>query len=161
MSGAGINDSAWLEAAVHAVGGIAATTFGIEGAVEMVAAGEQATSCDCTACIALVGEEVAIQLGITSSKDGCQALVRSMLCREPDEPLEEADITDAMGEIANILAGQVKTDMASRGLSMNLGLPIFLHGTIELTDALDVSTGHIRIGDIPIILTILKKQNSS
>jgi hypothetical protein len=61
------------------------------------------------AYLALVAQGEPIQLGLLADPGGCQLLARTLLGMDPDdEELPTSDVSDAMCEIINIVAGGVK-----------------------------------------------------
>src|SRR5512138_2280299 len=94
----------WLAATVDSAAEFAATTLrGTLGHVES----HDAIPAQVTGCfVALVGEDESIQIGIAASAEGCQSLAQALFAS--DEPLDDADVSDALGEITNIVAGGVK-----------------------------------------------------
>ena len=78
--------------------------------------------------IALTAENGGWQLAVMGSKKSCQALTRGMFAMEDDEEPEMADLADAMGEIANVAAGVMKSSRAEAGQKVQLGLPLFMEG---------------------------------
>ena len=55
-------------------------------------------------------------------------MTRSLFAMEADESPEMEDIADAMGEIANVAAGVMKSSRAAAGQKVQLGLPLFMEG---------------------------------
>ena len=78
--------------------------------------------------IALTAENGGWQLAVMGSKKSCQVLTRGMFAMEPDEDPEMEDLADAMGEIANVAAGVLKSSRAEAGQKVQLGLPLFMEG---------------------------------
>ncbi|MBU8869967.1 MAG: chemotaxis protein CheX [Gemmatimonadales bacterium] len=78
--------------------------------------------------IALTAENGGWQLAVMGSKNGCQILTRSLFAMEDDEEPEMVDMADAMGEIANVAAGVLKSSRAAAGQKVQLGLPLFMEG---------------------------------
>jgi CheY-specific phosphatase CheX len=78
--------------------------------------------------IALTAENGGWQLAVMASKDSCMDLTRAMFAMEPDEDPEMADMADAVGEIANVAAGVLKSSRAAAGQAVQLGLPLFMEG---------------------------------
>lgn len=78
--------------------------------------------------IALTAENGGWQLAVMGSKACCQALSRGMFAMEPEEAPEMEDMADAMGEIANVAAGVLKSSRAAAGQKVQLGLPLFMEG---------------------------------
>ncbi len=48
---------------------------------------------------------------------------------EDNEEPEMADVADAVGEIANVAAGVLKSSRAKAGQAVQLGLPLFMAGS--------------------------------
>jgi chemotaxis protein CheX len=70
--------------------------------------------------------------------------VSAMLGMETTELTD--DIKDAIGEIANIVAGGVKTELSTQGISFDLSLPSVISGehyTIHLKDSQNVQKSTI------------------
>ncbi|HWV38479.1 MAG TPA: chemotaxis protein CheX [Vulgatibacter sp.] len=99
-----------------------------------------------------------LQVGIASSLDGCCSIARSLLMMGPDEDLSASDVADAVGEFINILAGELKTRIAKDLSPITLGLPLFLNGAIEPTEALDFAIADLRIGETAASLLIVHQK---
>ena len=65
---------------------------------------------------------------------------------------------DAMSEILNILAGKVKSRLASRDGSLKLGLPIFLVGQIQMTANMERAAGEVEMGPVPCQLLVFRNR---
>ncbi len=157
--GANIQD--WLDAVIEASDELASVALGLDN-TELIGIKEAPPENDGSAYIALVGEKTSIQLGILSNKEGCQLMARTLLAMEPEEEdLEESEVADAVSEIANILAGQVKTIMAQKDASVNLGIPIFVHGGIEVTEAMNIAAADMKLGSIPVTFLVLKTDSGA
>jgi len=79
--------------------------------------------------IALTAENGGWQLAVMGNKEGCSSLTRSLFAMEDDEVPEMEDLADAMGEIANVAAGVLKSSRAKAGQKVQLGLPLFMEGS--------------------------------
>jgi len=152
----------WLDASGICVEEFASTSLGCEdseilGNVKTIPQGMAG------AYLAMVGTDESIQIGFVSSKEGCKSLSGALLCMEPEEldELTDADIADAMGEVINIIAGMVKTEMSKLNANFNLGLPIFLDGKIETSPQQESGAVKIRIGEIETQMIIVKQQETS
>jgi CheY-specific phosphatase CheX len=55
-------------------------------------------------------------------------VTRAMMGAGPEEPLSEADINDVIGELANIIAGKLKSCFRTTGGPCNLSLPTIVRG---------------------------------
>jgi CheY-specific phosphatase CheX len=53
---------------------------------------------------------------------------------EPDEEIDQDDMFDSIGEVANIIAGSVKTSLAGENISAQLGLPLAVEGRVHTTE---------------------------
>lgn len=80
--------------------------------------------------VALTAEDRSVQIGLVASDEHCPTLVRAFLQLEEDEELEDQDVADALGEMANVLAGGVKVRLEDG--SLNLGLPVVLRGVRDM-----------------------------
>lgn len=148
---------AWLDATRAAAAEFAEMTLG-----QPVAALEEGDGLDAdlTACfVALVWGEQSVQIGVSSNRDSCQALAQALF--ESDEPLAEEDVSDALGEIANIMAGSVKTTMVNSYKDLRLGLPIVLDGHLRLTDRQEMAYVDVKLGNVPARLVVIRSRDAS
>jgi CheY-specific phosphatase CheX len=77
-----------------------------------------------------------------------------LLGERPDG--EDEMLQDAVRELTNILAGQMQRYLASAGLQMGLGLPLYVGGAKALNVGASLSSGaavHVRLGlpDEPVL----------
>jgi hypothetical protein len=80
------------------------------------------------AFMSLVTPEEPIQVGLVVERPGSQVLAKALLGMEAgDEDLPESDVSDAMCEVINMVAGGLKRRADGR-LSIVLGLPLFVSG---------------------------------
>jgi len=113
------------------------------------------------AYLGLVAQEEPIQVGILVDGPGCQALSKALLGMEPaDEDLPPSDVSDAMCEIINIIAGGLKRRVAQR-MPVTMGLPIFVSGHPLPNQQQTVLARSIKIGEVAAsVLLLTQKQNS-
>jgi chemotaxis phosphatase CheX-like protein len=85
----------------------------------------------CGIYIPLLSDEYALQLGLLATRDVCTTLARALLGDiDGTEPMEsDADVFDAVGEVTNMIAGQVKVLLADR-LALKVGVPLALRGRV-------------------------------
>jgi hypothetical protein len=141
----------WLKATVDAASEFASTTLDAPLQSPDVS-GELPP--DLTGCfVALVGDEGSFQIGLASDVAGCQTLARTLFAS--DEDLPESDVSDALGEVANIVAGGVKKRMATVQQPLSLGLPIVMEGHIRITERQQIAQLDVRLGQIPVRLLIV------
>ncbi|MBN2798877.1 MAG: chemotaxis protein CheX [Deltaproteobacteria bacterium] len=107
------------------------TMLGIEGTV---VSADEVPRAEIAASMPLEGQPGG-QLLLGFSHEAATRLVGEMLGMEPDE-LEEDDLADGIGEMANIIAGFAKTRLSEAGVHFNLALPEILAGD-ELASHMD------------------------
>lgn len=66
--------------------------------------------------------------GLHCVPEGAKAIAQSMLGMSPDEELSRADIQDAVGEVANMVMGNLKTLIADIFGDMQISVPTVIWG---------------------------------
>ncbi len=66
--------------------------------------------------------------GISSSHPGAQAIAAGMLGMESGASLSDSEIVDALGEIANMIMGGVKTRVQNEIPNIEISIPSVIHG---------------------------------
>ena len=86
----------------------------------------------CGVYIPLLTEGTALQMGVLGTRDVCTALARSLLGEmEGEAPVEsDADVFDAVGEVTNLIAGNVKVLLADKGVAIKVGVPLAMRGRV-------------------------------
>lgn len=143
--------SIWLEATADSMAEICRTTLAMElrRNVDAPKLPPNLTGC----FVALVGQEESLQIGLASDAVGCQLLARTLF--GADNELSDTDVNDALGEIANILAGGVKTRMSKTHAGIQLSLPIVMEGHLRVTDRQRVDQLDVALNDVPIRLLVV------
>ena len=150
-----ISPNQWLEAAVAAATELAKTSLCMT-ASRVVAKHDKLPDDMSGSWVALVGNGTSVQVGLALSQDGCHALSRAFLRMSPDEgPLAEDDVIDALGEMANVIAGGVKRRMANLDPTTRLGLPIVVRGRVEVGDRMSAAMAELQVGKTTAHLIIL------
>lgn len=67
-------------------------------------------------------------LGVCCDMNGARAIAAGMLCMESPNELTEEDLVDAMGEIANMVMGAVKTRLQNDVESIMISIPAVVQG---------------------------------
>jgi len=148
--------NAWLNATIEATAEFSTTTLD----APLTALDSSNLPLDLTGCfVALVGEVGSLQIGLASDSVGCQTLAKALF--GSDEDLPEEDVGDALGEIANIVAGGVKKRMASGEISLALGLPIVMEGHIRLTERQQIAQVDVLLGQVQTRLLIVSSKGLS
>lgn len=108
------------------------------------------------AYLALVGPTGAVQIGLASIPEGCQALAKGLMGMGPaDPPLPEREMADAVCEIVNIVAGAFKARVRDRAGPLQMGLPVFIQGAVQATDRVAVRVAEVRLGDVPAVILLV------
>jgi len=106
--------------------------------------------------------------------EGCLAVCFSMVCAktialnmlgmEPDEKISEGDINDAIGEIANMVMGGVKSRLKDNTKNINVSIPTVVSGSElknSLGDGAERISVMVNIEDEHIAeLSLLYRENS-
>jgi chemotaxis phosphatase CheX-like protein len=85
----------------------------------------------CGVYIPLLSDEFALQLGLLATRDVCTTLARALIGdMDGAEPMDsDADVFDAVGEVTNMIAGQVKV-LLSEKVNIKVGVPLALKGRV-------------------------------
>ena len=111
-----------------------------------------------TAIVPIKGDGSEFGVGFAVDEQGCHLLAAALM--DPDgtldlEPLPESDVLDALGEIANLMAGQVKLRLHQRGIAARLGTPVTLVDQPIVDDAENRQVASCQIGKINVELLFL------
>lgn len=147
--------SAWLEAIANSMAEICSTTLAMDFRrnVDKPKLPENLTGC----YVALVGQNENLQIGLASDSQGCQMLAQTLFAAENE--LSETDVNDALGELANILAGGVKTRMSKTHGGISLSLPIVMEGHLRVTDRQQVDKLDVAVNDVPVRLLVVSNRD--
>lgn len=145
----------WLDTVISAAGELAETTFGSEIETPECSKGVPHGLEGSLLPIQHGGE--VLQFGVFASHDGCVDLTRALLQMEEDEECDEEAIPDAVGEIVNILAGIVQRRLAeSGGLSISLGLPVYVRGEIFPPHKSEAVSAALNLGPAQANLVVVR-----
>ncbi len=142
----------WADATYQAAVELAETTLDLE-----VVAADDGDAPEAVAFVSLSSGKVALQIGIGSSKAGLVGLSKAMLMMEPDEELDDEELVDAIGEMANVIAGGVKTRLASSQTGLSIGLPLFVEGSVRHQKMIELCRRHAMVGGFPVTLSIARQ----
>lgn len=148
-----VTGSQWLE--------IAAVSFCKVAATSMGASGRVAGRCDAGAqgaFVPLVGAEDAIQIGITADPSTCQMLARRMLLMGEQECPSPSETRDALGEIANMVAGMTKASRPDKNRDLALGLPVLYEGSVNTTDAMVLHAMQVEWEGAVVAVTVISSK---
>lgn len=142
-----ISPEQWLSATANSLLEVVETYFDV-GSMTEATFDEGAEVPRCGTMIGLVSDDNAVQMMLVATKPGAEILARALLGFEPDEEIEPGDLADAIGEIINIVAGMVKTELNDQDRDLNLTLPTFVDGTVTPITGQTVSYQIIEMGPV-------------
>lgn len=79
-------------------------------------------------------------LGVTFEEGCAKAVAANMLCLEPDAEVSEEDLADAVGEVANMVMGSVKTRLQDEIGAIEISIPSVISGRILKSNVGDCTT---------------------
>lgn len=157
---AALSREEWRGVLLAAADDLAVTTLGYESG-EVISNGSVLPKMPFGSFVALTGETISVQIGLAAARPACLQLARAMLCMEPDEELDDEDLTDVLGEMVNVVAGGTKSRLADRVEPMRIGLPIVVHGSVDATKVAEVDVTGIRWGDAEVRLILLRNEQGT
>lgn len=107
-------------------------------------------------CVALVGDKCAAEIGICTETASSDRLAMMMLGFGEGEELDEETVGDAICELANILAGLVKTRVAATIPGFRLGLPVFFRGSMAVPAGSESGSVLLDVDGIAVRLLVLR-----
>jgi len=148
-----------LDALSESAGEVAATVLG--GVAFEALSASSSYGSGHGAYLGLVADDEPIQVGVLVDPAGCQILTKALLGMEPEDgDLEPSDVSDAMCEIANIVAGGLKRRVSGR-MRIALGLPIFVAGHPLPNQQQEVSARGLKLGAVAVTLLVLTQKAHS
>lgn len=105
--------------------------------------------------ISLLGGPSALDIALVGTMDDCRRMAAAMLQSDDPSGLSEPDVADAVGEILNMFAGSMKRRMASTGVDLELGLPVFVVGHVRPTEQISVTPLQAHFGPIPMFVVVV------
>ena len=147
--------AAWIRATKEGLESIAIDTLGLSSTMlpKDTAAPTKGIR---GAYISLVDGEVSALIGLRSTTDDCAKLARYRLCMEEDEDVEEEDLTGTVSELANIIAGVVKSRLGEANL--RLGIPMVVSGRVTPASQQETATFMIGLGEAKIEVLLLHRR---
>ena len=147
----------WIDRVVEAAREVAELSLG-GASFEMLSRTQGLPSWLEGSTIALVGDRCSTQIGLWSNDAGCKRLAGLMLGMGPDEELEDDGVTDAICELANVLAGVVKTKIAANLPGFQLGMPMYFRGALNVANGTEAGSAEAQVSDVRLHLIVLKSQ---
>lgn len=104
--------------------------------------------------IPLSTAQLALQFGILAERATCVKLAKALMGMQVDEPLDgDCEVFDAMGEVANMIAGGIKVRLTEQG-NINVGLPLALMGKVVPPNNSRSIHGALRMDDCELWLVV-------
>lgn len=112
------------------------------------------------AFVPLVGQSSSLQLGILSNPAGQEKLARVVLQLDADEEADHECITDALGELANCLVGQIKVAMRKVDPTLKIGLPVYIEGRVEDVGGAELRTLNAIMDGVSVSIVLVVAASS-
>lgn len=80
--------------------------------------------------ISIVGDGVLLQIALLTDGPTARSLAAGML-QMPECEVDDALVADSMCELANVMAGSLKSRASADGSELRLGLPVHVAGNID------------------------------
>jgi CheY-specific phosphatase CheX len=103
--------------------------------------------------VALEGIKPHVLIGVLSNAAGRTAIARALFQMEPTERPKPEDETDAVGELANVISGHVKSVMCRLDSTMRIGLPSAVSAE-SFSARSDQITLRVSFGTVPAALVV-------
>jgi hypothetical protein len=142
----------WTGVAVETTTEVCRTTLG-GVPLESMSFGETVPAGCHGALVALAGERESLEIGLFCSPEGCRGLAALMIGMEPED--EEMTV-DAVSELVNVLAGMTKRRLTESPVSYNIGLPLFVKGSVEVLDRVQQASARLKIGEVEASLVVMR-----
>ena len=78
--------------------------------------------------ISLTGEEQSGNLSLIFPMKLAQAVFRAMMMMGEDDPVDNSELNDVVGELANMVAGGAKSRLQEKDIHFKIGLPTVVVG---------------------------------
>ena len=112
--------------------------------------------------LALVGADVAVQLVMIAESETCKSFSRTLFGMEESEDISDQDVTDGMGEVANIIAGSFKSRLNDTYPGLTLGLPTLgtVNAPVLYPSRVSVDYLPVAIGDHSVLLMVMMEEKN-
>ena len=112
--------------------------------------------------VSLVGADVAFQLIMITGDKSCRTFSRALFGMEDGEEVSDQDVADGMGEVANIIAGGLKSRLVDDYPGLTLGLPTLggVHEPVLYPSRVSVGSQPTSIGGHPVLLMVMMEEKN-
>lgn len=147
----------WVSAIHHALQTVACETLGVEEAEIIRSATHDAEASKIRgAYISLVEGDFSALLGLRGSREDCEHLARMMLELGEDENAPEEDVSGTISELANIIAGVVKSTIGLADLK--LGIPMVVSGRVTPANQQEAASDLVKFGPVSLEIFLLYRR---
>lgn len=144
----------WLDAAVESIRDVAKSALFVDASGKPELQAEHPTSL-MGSLISLLGDTDTVEMALSYPQPSdAQALAKALLMEEGDDDLPNADLVDALGEIANMVGGGIKRRMNTASPGLRLGLPLAVNGRVVGKRGGERLTALLPIGDNQVLLVL-------
>ncbi|MEY4577806.1 MAG: Chemotaxis phosphatase CheX [Pseudomonadota bacterium] len=105
--------------------------------------------------VTLEGVKPHVLIGVLSNQVGRTAIARAIFQMQPDERPKPEDETDAVGELANVITGHVKSVMSRLDKTMRIGLPSAVSAEAFASRTNQI-TLRVSFGTVPAALVVTR-----
>jgi hypothetical protein len=149
----------WLRIIAESASEVATVALGLD-ACEIRTQGSLVPEGLIGAYLPLGTNEQPMQVGFLSNPVGCQRLAKALLgMGAEEEDLTPADLSDAISELANVVAGGIKRRVPG-GVEIKLGLPLFVNGSVQPNEHLVIMTAELQLGLVQAWILFATPRNS-
>ncbi|HZR79899.1 MAG TPA: chemotaxis protein CheX [Candidatus Binatia bacterium] len=149
----------WAAAAAAVTGELSESMLGL-GEHEVLGPVERPDRELCGAYLPMHTTEGALYVGILSDTSGIRALANALLGEDLDAEIAEPELIDAVGEVANIVGGQMKSQVPNGGTAQ-LGLPIFAWKPVETPSGAQQRALRLRLGSVNATIVVVSPAPST
>ena len=145
----------WLDAAAASARDVGVSALGMSESKWSRPSRDKLPGSLCGIYIPLITDALALQLGVLATREVCGNLASRLISGgEAGEPLEsDSDVFDAVGEVTNLIAGNVKVLLADQ-VQVRVGVPLALSGRVIPLGASQTVYGNLELDDSSVWLMI-------
>jgi hypothetical protein len=147
---------AWMAAASDALAIVAETSLG--GPVSWRGDAPGPREATLAAYVPILAPDGALHVGVVVDGAAGRELARALLQEPSGDGLTPTDVADALGEIANMVAGAAKASMSSAMGLVALGLPLIVHGCIAPSADTAIECARAEVAGVPLTLVVMQSR---
>jgi hypothetical protein len=109
------------------------------------------------AYLPLVSAEDQLYLAVLATDAICVAWARDMLGLGASQACSRVDVTDAIGEVANMVAGGLQRRIQRALPDLRLGLPVFVGGPVQAPAGSLRFALHLQVGADECVIVVIRR----